>query len=284
MTSKTTDYILLQDISSADDFLKEQFHCSGNKLKKFFDKPFLQRSFKARSTLKLPIDFINDGMINPQYEGEEIEIIYEDENFLVLNKHANQFVHPLSYDERNNCLSFLRMKRPEVLNVNGDEYDRGLLYRLDYETSGVLVYVKKDEVYKELRENFQTIAKEKIYRCWVKGNCTHSGRYQHSFSSSGVKGKKVEVSAVGDYSQVGSLSLRPLRYDSQKGATLVEVKLETGLRHQIRAQLAHLGYPLMGDVLYGGPTDQRLYLHALSYRISFGGKDFIFAKKDSDFE
>jgi 23S rRNA pseudouridine1911/1915/1917 synthase len=284
MTSKTTDYILLQDISSAGDFLREQFHCSGNLLKKFFDKSFLQRSFKSRSTLKLPLNFINDGMINPQYEGEEIEIFYEDENFLVMNKHANQFVHPLSYDERNNCLSFLRMKHPQVLSVNEESYDRGLLYRLDFETSGVLVYVKNDELYKNLRENFLTIAKEKIYRCWVKGDCSLSGRYEHSFSSSGVKGKKVEVAPVGDYPKVGSLSLKPLRFDSVKGATLVEVKLETGLRHQIRAQMAHLGYPLVGDNLYGGPIDNRLYLHALSYRVSVGEKDFTFSKKDNKFE
>lgn len=284
MTSKTTDYILLQDISSAEEFLRAQFHCSSNKLKKFFDKTFLQRSFKAKSTLKLPLDFINDGMINPQYEGEQIEIIYEDENFLVMNKHANQFVHPLSYDESNNCLSFLRMKRPELLNVNIDSYDRGLLYRLDFETSGVLVYVKNDELYNELRDNFQTIAKEKIYRCWVKGNCSMSGRFQHSFSSSGLKGKKVEVAPVNDYPQVGALCLRPVRFDIHKQATLLEVKLETGLRHQIRAQLAFLGYPLMGDVLYGGPADKRLYLHAFSYRLNISNQDLIFTKNDKDFE
>ena len=146
MALKTIDYCLLQDISLTGDFLRDQFNCSSNKLKKFFDKSFLQRSFKKGSTLKLPLDFVNDGLINPHYDGPPIEIIAETEWFLVLNKLPNQFVHPLSYDESNNCLSYLRATRPELLNVNSSNYDRGLLYRLDFETSGVLIYVKQDNL------------------------------------------------------------------------------------------------------------------------------------------
>ena len=80
-----------------------------------------------------------------------------------MDKPANLFVHPLVYDEKNNCLSFLRTYKPAYLGVNSKNYDRGLLYRLDFETSGVLVYVKNEIAYQYLRENFKTIAKKKTY-------------------------------------------------------------------------------------------------------------------------
>ena len=284
MAPKTIDYCLLQDISPTGDFLREQFNCSSNKLKKFFDRSFLQRSFKKGSTLKLPLDFVNDGLINPHYDGPPIEIIAENELFLVLNKLPNQYVHPLSYDESNNCLSYLRATRPELLNVNIGHYDRGLLYRLDFETSGVLIYVKQETLYRELRDHFNEVAKKKIYRCWVNGECSLQGRFTHSFSSSGERGLKVVVHSHVDDETAGTLSVRPLRFDSEKGQTLMEVQLKTGLRHQIRAQLAHLGHPLVGDELYGGVKAARLYLHAHQYEIEVHGKIHSFEKLSSDFQ
>lgn len=283
MALKTTEFCLLENVSSVEEFLKSYFSCSSSKLKKYFEKSFLNKSLKARSTLKLPINFINEGMINPVYSGGEITILYEDENFLVMNKLPFQYVHPLSYDESDNCLSYLRSKRPELLNVNQGYYDRGLLYRLDYETSGVLIYVKKEKLYQEMRDNFAVVARKKIYRCWVRGECKLSGSFAHSFSSSGEKGMKVIVGDETKYEQVGMLSLKPIRFDNVHHRTLMEVDLQTGLRHQIRAQLAHLGYPLIGDKLYGESEAPRLYLHAQSYQITTLGNELIFEKKDPDF-
>lgn len=278
------EYILLQDISSVEEFLKQQFNCSSSKLKKHFEKSFLSRSFKSRSTLKLPLNFVNDLMINPVYQGSEIEIIDENEHFLVMNKNPDQFVHPLSYTESDNCLSFLRKNRPELLSVNAGHYDRGLLYRLDYETSGVLIYVKEENLYHSLRENFNEVAKKKTYRCWVSGRCEQSGTFTHSFLSQGSKGHKVLVTDASDIGASGTLSVTPVRFDSERGATLVEVDLRTGLRHQIRAQMAFMGHPLLGDKLYGGPPASRLFLHALTYQVTCLKKDFIFTKKDNAFQ
>lgn len=284
MALKTTEFCLLENVSSVEEFLKSCFSCSSTKLKKYFDKSFLNKSLKAKSTLKLPLNFINEGMINPNYTGGEIPFLYEDENFLVMNKLPYQYVHPLSYDESDNCLSYLRTKRPELLNVNQGHYDRGLLYRLDYETSGVLIYVKAEKLYQELRENFAVVTRKKIYRCWVDGECSLTGSFTHSFSSSGEKGMKVIVGDETKYKQRGTLSLKFIRYDQNNDRTLMEVDLQTGLRHQIRAQLAYLGYPLLGDTLYGGKKGPRLYLHAQTYQISLKKKELIFEIKDSDFQ
>jgi 23S rRNA pseudouridine1911/1915/1917 synthase len=283
MEPKTTDYCLLESTSSIEDFLKLQFRASGNKLKKHFTKKFLNRSLNAKSVLTLPLNFINDGAINPAYIGSALEIIAEDESFFVFTKNPNQFVHPLTYDESDNCLSYLRQMRPELLEVNKENYDRGLLYRLDYETSGVMIYVKNDELYQKLRENFATVAKEKIYWCWVQGEMTLLGSFKHAFSSSEEKGKRVKVSDAAGVGQIGEFAIRPIEFNSELKRTLVEVKLKTGLRHQIRAQMAHLGHPLVGDIFYGGPEASRLYLHALSYGLDVDGLEYFWESKPINF-
>lgn len=283
MEPKTTDYCLLESISSVEDFLKLQFKASGNKLKKHFAKKFLNRGLNAKSILTLPLNFTNDGEINPSYIGSALEIIAEDENFFIFTKNPNQFVHPLTYDESDNCLSYLRQVRPKLLEVNKENYDRGLLYRLDYETSGVMIYVKKDELYQKLRENFATVAKEKIYWCWVQGEMKLEGAFKHAFNSSEEKGKRVKVSDANGVGQIGEFAISSLRFDSELNRTLVEVRLKTGLRHQIRAQMAYLGYPLVGDTFYGGPPAQRLYLHALTYTLEVFGKEYFWESKPINF-
>ena len=282
MEPKTTEYCLLESVSSVEEFLKLHFKASGNKIKKHFLKAFLNRSFKEKSVLQLPINFVNDGMINPAYAGKALETIHEDENFYVFTKNPNQFIHPLTYDESDNCLSFIRQTRPQLLSVNQENYDRGLLYRLDYETSGVVIYVKSNELYKKLRENFGVVAKEKKYWCWVEGEMTHNKSFTHLFDSREEKGKRVVVRDAG-LGVPGELALKPLEYNKDGRMTLVEVTLTTGLRHQIRAQLSHLGHPLVGDTFYGGRAAARLYLHALSYTLSVEGTPYTWTSNPHDF-
>ncbi len=284
MEPKIIDYCLLESTSSVEEFLKSQFGASSSKLKKYFVKKFLNRSMNAKSVLKLPLNFINDTLINPIYIGQAIDVIAEDDQFFVFSKNPNQFVHPLSYDESDNCLSYIRQSRPELLLINQSHYDRGLLYRLDYETSGVMIYVKDENLYKELRENFNTIAKEKIYLCWVHGEMLLSGVFVNSFTSSEEKGKRINVGQAPGVGQLGELAIKPLEFDRITNKTLVEVKLKTGLRHQIRAQMAFLGYPLIGDTFYGGPKAQRLYLHALTYSLEIDGRDYFWHSNPHKFD
>ena len=97
-------------------------------------------------------------MIYPIYEGPKIDVLYEDSNCIILNKSPSTHSHPLKYNEKDNCLSFLRENNYfEALKVNEYNMDRGLLYRLDYGTSGVLVLVKDELDYLHLRDNFNNL-------------------------------------------------------------------------------------------------------------------------------
>lgn len=284
MNEKNNSICLLSDVDNVESFLKSLFGSSSSKIKKYFSKKILNRSLKKGALLELPYEFSNDGLINPTYDGPLISIIEEKGPFLAFDKPHNLFIHPLHYNESNNCLSFFRsMKRFDLLKVNETQYDRGLLYRLDYETSGVVVYVKENLAYHELRDQFATIAKEKIYHCWVAGLEIKEGTHLHSFSHAEAKGKRVVVGDPHQYEVQGELSLRVLKKDLDKKQSLLEVKLKTGLRHQIRAQLAFLGNPLIGDEFYGGPKAKRLFLHAHKYHIVHQGKDYLFESPSSEF-
>ncbi len=279
------EYCLLYPIDSVENFLVEYFHVSKNKLKFYFDKKFLKRAFSAHSVLQLPLNFVNDLTIFPVYDGPEVLVTYEDDLFLVLNKPANIFSHPLTYFEKNNCLSFLRQEKAEALKINSLQYDRGLLYRLDFETSGVLIYIKQAAAYTELRNTFKESAKEKKYLCWVEGDCKLSGHFKHFFKATEEKGRKIRVSDSKEDSnfQEGELDILPKIYNPEINATLVEVLLGRGLRHQIRSQMAFMGHPIRGDILYGGKPAKRLYLHAKSYKILYLEHVYLFEISPVDF-
>lgn len=76
--------------------------------------------------------------------------------------------------------------------------------------------------------------------------------------------------------ELAELEVQKLSFNERTNRSLLQVSLKTGLRHQIRVQLAHLGYPLIGDELYGGESSSRLHLHAYRYQFQYGGKELFF--------
>jgi len=253
---------------------------SRNKIKEHYSKIEQARVVGRNQSLSIPLDLANHHLVFPLYEGPTIEILYEDKNFLVIHKPSGVHGHPFLYSERETVINFVRQFRAPLHLINEPSFERGLLYRLDRETSGVLFYVKDQYLLDELREQFEETAKEKIYLALVEGECKISGSFKHLFTSSGLKGLRMKVFNHADRNKMnskdpvfeGGLEVEPLKFNPQMNLTLVKVKLETGLRHQIRAQLAHLGFPLWGDSLYGSKRDEfakgrKFYLHALQYTI-----------------
>ncbi len=263
----------LLDQPSLKEGLQGVLSCSGQLLKKNFSNKELDRSIRAKDISALPLDLVNHLRINPEFVGSAPHIISESDDFLVLHKPASIHCHPLIYSDQNTLLNFLAsQKKWEALTINQTQYDRGLLYRLDYETSGVVVLAKKEKLYQEIRESFSVMMKKKYYWAIVKGNFTHEGAWTHSLKPMGQKGSKQRVTDWPENgSSEGTLTVTKLLHAGDY--TLVLVDLKSGLRHQIRAQLSHLGFPIVGDELYGGDVADRLYLHALRYEGHFVAED-----------
>lgn len=256
---------MLDSYQTLEEALKTIFGFSKNLLKKNLTKNQLQKPMKKGDRIDLPINLMNHGQINPMYVGPKVNIQYEDDLILVLGKPEKIHSHPLTYDESDNLLSFIRDQLgDDCLQVNRENYDRGLLFRLDYETSGLMIYVKNPNLHDELRNNFHRLIKEKVYLAKVRGKFDQEGLWEHQIKPSEERGHKMKLDSRGD-SAILEASLKI--YNEKTDTSIVEVKLHTGLRHQIRIQLASLGFPIIGDGLYGGEEAKRLFLHAYRYHI-----------------
>lgn len=266
-----TSISLLYDVEDLYEELLAPLGVSKAQYKKHGMKKGL--SFKAKAEVKIPMDLLMMGEVNPDYKGPVIEKIHEDHNFLVLSKPAAVHGHSQNYTDQNTVHTFLRSENclPECGGA-----DHGLLYRLDKETSGVFIFAKHEEAYQEIREGFNELAKEKIYVAVVEGKLETTGEQVHFFKAAGEKGSKQVESADG---KEGKLSVLKTKYNSDKDVSFVKVSLETGLRHQIRAQLSFMGHPIVGDVLYGGSEADRLFLHALKYAFDWEGQPMSFEDK-----
>jgi 23S rRNA pseudouridine1911/1915/1917 synthase len=258
----------LQGESSLKEALKKTFGSSGQLVKRYYSSKEQDRKVNPREVARLPLSLVNHMKINPQYKGPPVQILSENADYIVLHKPPGVHCHPLSYDDKDTLLNFLVANNKfEAIEVNTANYDRGLLYRLDHETSGVMVLAKNERFLKAIRGNFESAMKKKFYWAVVDEGFDKEGRWTHYFKATGQKGVKQKVTedAVQD-SHEATFSV--LKVTSHNEKTLLLVNLKTGLRHQIRAQLAHLGFPILGDDLYGGKKADRLFLHALRYEFS----------------
>lgn len=259
------EFSWLQDEASLKEALKKTLGSSGQLIKRHFSSKEQNRPIQGKLSYRLPINYVNHMKINPQYVGPEVDIISEDDSFIVLHKPPGVHCHPLSYDDKDTMLNFLvSVGKWDSLLINQDNYDRGLLYRLDFETSGVLVLAKTEKALRFVRDNFSTTMKRKFYWAIVEGEFDQDGLWTHHFKPTGLKGVKQKVLEwPGEDTQEASLAV--MKISSNEGKSLVLVNLKTGIRHQIRAQLSYLGFPILGDELYGGRKAERLFLHALRY-------------------
>lgn len=255
----------LQDWGSLKEGLQTTLNASGQLLKRYYSSKDLVRPQRAKDIIHLPVDLVNHHQINPHYLGPEAEILTETASFIAIHKPVNIHTHPLCYSDQDTALNFLVTKEKwHSLNVNPASYDRGLLFRLDYETSGVLVLAKTEAYFSKYRQSFHLEMKRKLYWAIVEGDFDREGRWTHYFKATGVKGAKQKVLET-SHADAEAGSLKVVKLFHHEGKSLVLVSLGTGIRHQIRAQLAALGFPILGDELYGGRKSTRLFLHAWRY-------------------
>ncbi len=252
---------------------------SRSQLKKFLKSSFLKKSLRHGDEIDLPLNILNYGNINPHFQGKEVKILQETDDFFVLAKPQGIHCHPLSYEESDNCLSFLRQQGlNDYLIVNCDSYDRGLLYRLDQLTSGLLILSKNSDFLEQLKIRRHDIIRKKEYLAIVQGQTPSEGELDHFLYASGYKGFKMIEDARGDQAQ---LKFKRLRYSQSDNLSLIKVELGIGLRHQIRAQMSLAGFPILGDELYGGQSAARLFLHCFHYQIEWQDKVWDFTAPDA---
>ena len=193
-----------------------------------------------------------------------LEIVAEGEGWVCVDKPAGCGVHPLRPDQDDTVLNALVARVPRIVGVGEAGLRSGVVHRLDVGTTGALLFATEEESWRRLRGAFSAHRLDKRYRALVAGRFEERARVDLSLAITRHQPAHV---AVRDDGRPTRQRVTPI--EVFEDATLVEVRLETGFLHQIRASMGHVGHPLIGDAEYGGPTPDfapRPMLHAGSLR------------------
>ena len=212
----------------------------------------------------------NDGLIP---EHMPLEILYEDDHVLVIDKPAGIVVHPGAGNATGTLVNGLLAYYPPIREVG--EVDRpGVVHRLDKETSGVMVFAKTDKAYRWLVKQFKARDVNKTYVALVDGHPpTPTGRIEAPVERDSRTRTRMAVGLRGQGKPAVSEYYQIARYAKHE---LLEVHPITGRTHQIRVHLSYIGAPVVGDTLYGRRKPSlaldRIFLHAKSLTLRLPGE------------
>jgi 23S rRNA pseudouridine1911/1915/1917 synthase len=181
----------------------------------------------------------------PAWQAQNIplEIVFEDEAVLVINKPAGLVVHPGAGNTDSTLLNALLHHAPELKALPR----AGILHRLDKNTSGLLIIAKTPDALKDLSDQLKERTLSREYQTVVYGDMISGGKVDAPIDRHPVQRKRM---AVVDTGKPAVTHYRIM--EKYRGLTRLKVKLETGRTHQIRVHMAHIRRPIAGDVTYGG--------------------------------
>jgi len=182
-------------------------------------------------------------------EDIKLDVIYEDEHILVVNKPKGMVVHPAAGNYSGTLVNALMGYCGSNLSDINGVIRPGIVHRIDKDTSGILVVAKTNEAHIKLSEALKVHDIKRIYVAVVKGVIKQDrGRINLPIGRHPVDRKKMAVNFKNGREAITDFRVLE-RFDN---ATYVELKLETGRTHQIRVHMAYIGHPVMGDEVYGG--------------------------------
>ncbi len=206
--------------------------------------------YKLKNKDKIVVTIPKDELLDIKEENIPLNIIYEDDDIIIINKEKGMVVHPangnytgtvvnsLMYSHKNNLSSINGIVRP------------GIVHRIDKDTSGIIVVAKNDNAHKKLSSQFKEHSITRKYIAIVKGIVKKDTMdIDLPIGRSEKDRKKMAVTNKNSKNAVTHIKVLKRFYNSN--LTLVEATLETGRTHQIRVHMAYMGYPLLGDSVYG---------------------------------
>ena len=192
--------------------------------------------------------------VSLQAQDIPIEIIYEDNDIIVVNKPKGMVVHPANGNPDGTLVNAIMAICKDSLSGIGGELRPGIVHRLDKDTSGILVVAKNDKAHINMSEQIKNHEVQKTYLALVRGIVKENeASINMPIGRSDKDRKKMAVKKNGKEAITHFKVLE--RYPKQN-CTLLEVKIETGRTHQIRVHLSHIGYPVIGDEVYSSGKNE----------------------------
>lgn len=205
-------------------------------------------------------------LLSAQPENIPIEIVYEDDQVIVVNKPQGMVVHPAPGNYTGTLVNALMYHCKDQLSTINGVIRPGIVHRIDKDTSGLLMIAKTDLAHRTLAEELKAYKSERIYYALVCGEMKNkSGVIKTYLGRSPANRLKMAVLREGREA-ITHFEVMKHYHDY----TLVKCQLETGRTHQIRVHLQHIGYPIVGDPLYGSPKAKLKHDGQLLHAASLG--------------
>ena len=237
-----------------DKFLMDKLDVSRSKVQKLIDNEYIlvngnisKASYVVKLDDNIEVVSMEDEVMNIEAENIPLDIVYEDEYLLVVNKPSGMVVHPGNGNYNHTLVNALMYHCNNLSGVNGD-IRPGIVHRIDADTSGLLLVAKNDMVHNDLAKQISEKSVVRKYVCLVHG-VINEDTATIDAPIGRDKNNRKKMCVTGDNSKDAVTNIRVLeRYSN---STLIECILETGRTHQIRVHMAYINHPVVNDPVYG---------------------------------
>lgn len=238
-------------------------------------------SYKVGQGDKIQIDIEPPKEVKLEAQEIPLEVVYEDEDILVVNKQKGLVVHPGSGNWEGTLVNAIMAHCKDSLSGIGGELRPGIVHRLDKDTSGILIIAKNDKAHIAMSEQIKNREVKKMYLALVRGTIAENEATINMPIGRSIKDrKKMAVTKTGKEAITHFRVLN--RYTTSNASyTLLEIKIDTGRTHQIRVHMAEIGHPVIGDMVYSngknefGVEGQCLHAKKLEFRHPITGEHMV---------
>lgn len=241
---------------------------------------------KVKSGDVIEIDIPEAEPLDAQPENIPLDIVYEDDQLLVINKPQGMVVHPGAGNYSGTLVNALLHHCGESLSGIGGVARPGIVHRIDKETSGLLLVAKTDLAHNSLSAQIKDKTAAREYICITSGNMTVlKGKIDAPIGRHPAVRTKMAVTSKNSKNAVTHFVVT----EQLKDASVVECKLETGRTHQIRVHLAYIGHPILGDDVYGAKSNpfglrgQALHARKIGFIHPVTGERMEFEKEPPEY-
>lgn len=222
-------------------------------------------NYKVKDNDVIYVDDNYEQTVDIKPEKMDLDIVYEDDDILIINKPSGIVVHPGNGNYNNTLVNGLMYYSNSLSDING-EVRPGIVHRIDKDTSGLLIVAKNNKTHEILSDYFQNKSITRKYIALLKGELkTDSATIDAPIGRSENDRKKMAVTSKNSKKAVSHLKVLK-RY---KGYTLVEFKLDTGRTHQIRVHAQYIGHPVYNDPVYTNDKCSEFGQFLHSYSMDF---------------